>query len=83
MRAHVPPFRRDTLDGLRHLTKQEIACVTLAARGMTDKEIAVELGVVSGTARFHIDNAARKLNAQSRTQTVAMAAQLGLIGPVV
>lgn len=83
MRAHARPFRQDALDGLRHLTKQEIACVTFAARGMTDKEIAVELGVVPGTARFHIDNAARKLNARSRTQAVAIAAQLGLIGSVV
>lgn len=83
MRAHAPPFRQDALDGLRHLTKQEIACVTLAARGMTDKQIAIKLAVVPGTARFHIDNAARKLKAQSRTQTVAIAAQLGLIGSVV
>lgn len=83
MRAHVPPFRQDALDGLRHLTKQEIACVTLAARGMTDKEIALEMEVVPGTARFHVENAARKLNARSRTQAVAIAAQLGLIGSVV
>lgn len=82
MRAHTKPFRQDALDGVRHLTKQEIACVTLAARGMTDKQIAIELEVVPGTARFHIENAARKLNARSRTQTVAIAAQLGLIGSV-
>lgn len=83
MRVHAPPFRQDALDGLRHLTKQEIACMTLAARGMTDKEIGIELGVVPGTARFHIENAAGKLHARSRTQAVAIAAQLGLIGSVV
>lgn len=82
MRAHAQPFDRDALDGLRHLTKQEVACVTFAARGMTDKQIAIELNIVPGTARFHIENAARKLNACSRTQTVAIAAQLGLIGSV-
>lgn len=83
MRLHAPPFSEDALHGLRHLTKQEVACVTYAAQGLTDKQIAIELGVVPGTARFHIDNAARKLKAQSRTQAVAMAAQLGLIGSVV
>ena len=83
MRLHAPPFSEDALHGLRHLTKQEVACVTFAAQGLTDKQIAIELGVVPGTARFHIDNAARKLKAQSRTQAVAMAAQLGLIGSVV
>ncbi|PZQ22616.1 MAG: hypothetical protein DI569_07760 [Sphingopyxis macrogoltabida] len=82
MRAHAQPFRQDALDGMRHLTKQEVACVTFAARGMTDKQIAIELDVVPGTARFHIENAARKLSARSRTQTVAIAAQLGLIGSV-
>lgn len=82
MRAHALPIGQDALDGLRHLTKQEVACVTLAARGMTDKQIAIELDVVPGTARFHIDNATRKLRARSRTQTVAISAQLGLIGSV-
>jgi DNA-binding CsgD family transcriptional regulator len=82
MRAHAPAFSQDALDGLRYLTRQEIACVTLAARGMTDKEIAIDLGVVPGTARFHIDNVGRKLKARSRTQAVAIAAQLGLIGSV-
>lgn len=83
MRVHAQPIRQDALDGLRHLTKQEVACVTLAARGMTDKQIAIELDVVPGTARFHIENAARKFNARSRTQTIAIVAQLGLIGSVV
>lgn len=82
MRAHALPIGQDALEGLRHLTKQEVACVTLSARGMTDKQIAMELGIVPGTARFHMDNAGRKLKAQSRTQTVAIAAQLGLIGSV-
>lgn len=82
MRAHALPIGQGALDGLRHLTRQEVACVTLAARGMTDKQIALELRIVPGTARFHMDNAGRKLNGQSRTQTVAIAAQLGLIGSV-
>ena len=82
MRIHSPPFSEDAIRGLRHLTKQEIACVRLSARGMTDKQIAIELNVVPGTARFHIENAAKKLGARSRTQTVAIAAQLGLIGPI-
>ena len=34
------------------------------------------------TARFHIDNAVRKLGARNRTQAVAIAAQRGLIHPL-
>ncbi len=67
---------------ISHLTRREIDCVTLAGRGLTDKQIAKELGFGPGTARFHIDNAIRKLNAQTRVQAVAKAAQLGLIGSI-
>lgn len=65
-----------------HLTRREIDCVTLAGRGLTDKEIAKKLGFGPGTARFHIDNAVKKLKAKTRVQAVARAAQLGLIGSV-
>lgn len=66
-----------------HLTKREIDCVTLAGQGFSDKQIAIHLQLGPVTARFHIENAARKLHAQTRVQTVAKAAQLGLIGQVV
>jgi DNA-binding CsgD family transcriptional regulator len=68
---------------INYLTRREIECVTLAGRGLTDKEIAKELHFGPGTARFHIDNAVKKLNAQTRVQAVAKAAQLGLIGSIV
>ncbi|MFB9263531.1 autoinducer binding domain-containing protein [Bradyrhizobium erythrophlei] len=71
------------LVSLRHLTKREVDCLTLVARGMSDKEIAIELKIGPGTSRFHIDNASRKLQASNRIQAVARAAQLGLIGSVV
>jgi DNA-binding CsgD family transcriptional regulator len=67
---------------INYLTRREIDCVTLAGRGLTDKQIAKELHVCPGTARFHIDNAVKKLRAQTRVQAVAKAAQLGLIGSI-
>lgn len=67
---------------INYLTRREIECVTLAGRGLTDKEIAKELRLGPGTARFHIDNAIKKLSAQTRVQAVAKAAQLGLIGSI-
>ncbi len=65
-----------------YLTSREIECLTWAARGKTDQEIAVILAFSPSTARFHIENAAQKLNAVTRTQAVAKAAQLGIIGPI-
>jgi DNA-binding CsgD family transcriptional regulator len=67
---------------ISHLTQREVDCVTLAGRGLTDKEIARKLGLGPGTARFHVDNAIKKLKAQTRIQGVAKAAQLGLIGSI-
>ncbi|WP_145987119.1 MULTISPECIES: LuxR C-terminal-related transcriptional regulator [Bradyrhizobium] len=72
----------DVTQAINHLTKREIDCVTLAGRGLTDKQIAKELRFGPGTARFHIDNVMKKLQAQTRVQAVAKAAQLGLIGPI-
>ncbi|MEN3975607.1 LuxR C-terminal-related transcriptional regulator [Emcibacter sp. SYSU 3D8] len=68
--------------GFIYLTSREIECLTWAARGKTDQEIGVILAISPSTARFHIDNATQKLNAVTRTQAVAKAAQLGIIGPI-
>ncbi|WP_163311295.1 helix-turn-helix domain-containing protein, partial [Klebsiella aerogenes] len=60
-------------ESINYLTRREIDCVTLAGQGLTDKEIAKELNFCPGTARFHIDNAIKKLKAQTRVQAVAKA----------
>ncbi len=67
---------------INYLTRRETDCIALAGRGLTDKQIAREVGFCPGTARFHIENATKKLNAQTRVQAVAKAAQLGLIGAI-
>jgi len=66
--------------GFIYLTEREIECLTWAAQGKSDNEIGKILDVSHTTARFHIANAARKLDAVTRTQAVAKAAQLGIIG---
>ena len=68
--------------GFIYLTKREIECLTWAAQGKSDQEIGKILDVSHTTARFHIANAAKKLDAVTRTQAVAKAAQLGIIGPI-
>jgi LuxR family quorum sensing-dependent transcriptional regulator len=57
-----PPF---------HLTAREQDSLRLVAEGKTDWEVSVILGISESTARFHIDNARRKLGAVSRSQAVA------------
>ncbi len=65
-----------------HLSERELECLTWAALGRTDADIGGVIHRAPATARFHIDNAVRKLGARNRTQAVAIAAQRGLIHPL-
>jgi DNA-binding CsgD family transcriptional regulator len=62
------------------LSKREVQCLRWASLGKTDEEIARILGRSCATIRFHIHNAAIKLNAVNRSQTVFKASQLGYLG---
>ncbi len=53
------------------LTGRERDALSLVAEGKTDWEISVILGISESTARFHVDNARRKLGAVTRAQAVA------------
>lgn len=61
------------------LSKREVECLRWAAIGKTDMEISMIMSRSRATVRFHIHNAATKLNAVNRSQTVFKAAQLGYI----
>lgn len=64
------------------LSRREIECLRWAAVGKTDGEIATILSRSCATIRFHIHNAALKLNAVNRSQTVFKAGQLGFLGSI-
>ncbi|MEQ8483742.1 MAG: autoinducer binding domain-containing protein [Pseudomonadales bacterium] len=69
-------------EGSSKLSERELECLTWAALGRTDVEIGAVIHRSPATARFHIDNAVRKLGARNRTQAVAIAAHEGLIHPL-
>ncbi|MCW3848726.1 helix-turn-helix transcriptional regulator [Sphingomonas sp. LB-2] len=69
-----PPAREDVT-----LSVREHDALRYVADGKTDWEIGVILGVSQSTARFHIDNARRKLGAVNRAQAVARMAVRRLI----
>jgi LuxR family quorum sensing-dependent transcriptional regulator len=62
-----------------HLTTRERDSLGFVADGKTDWEIGVILGVSEATARFHVDNARRKLGAVTRAQAVARLVNQGVI----
>ena len=61
------------------LTVRELECLRWTALGKTDAEIGVILSISSRTARFHIENAKRKLGVSTRIQAVAKALKLRAI----
>lgn len=61
------------------LTKREIECLSWAAQGKTDYEIAMILGCSHAGVRYHITKVCVKLNATNRAQSVFKACQLGYL----
>lgn len=75
LRPELLPF------GQTGLSDREREAMLWSADGKTASEIAPILGLTKRTVDFHINNAARKLNARNKTHAVANAMGLGLIDP--
>ena len=61
------------------LTSRELDVVELLATGATNRQIALELAVSSGTVKWHIYNVFRKLDVETRTEAVSAARRRGLV----
>ena len=61
------------------LTPREREVVALLAEGLSNKEIALRLGIAPDTAKFHVARVIDKLDATGRTDAVAHAARRGVI----
>src|SRR5215510_13699815 len=77
------PLADDLLkaDGSGHarLTRRELEVLAAMADGASNKAIARQLGISFHTVKFHVAAILAKLDADSRTEAVAKAAQLGLV----
>ena len=65
--------------GHARLTPRELEVLAAMADGASNKAIARRLGISFHTAKFHVAGILDKLDADSRTEAVAKAAQLGLV----
>jgi two-component system, NarL family, response regulator len=61
------------------LTAREMEVLKCIFHGLTNKEIAYQLGVAENTVKNHINNLMTKLNAKDRTQAAHMALNRGLL----
>jgi NarL family two-component system response regulator LiaR len=64
---------------LEELTDRELQVLVLVAAGRRNREIAELLRVSVKTVEFHLSNILGKLNAQSRTEAVVRAWQVGML----
>ena len=61
------------------LTSREIEILDFAARGYSNKRIAVELGISINTVKFFMSRILTKLDASDRTGAVVLAIKYGII----
>ncbi len=64
------------------LTPRELEVVRLAARGLSNPEIATELFLARGTVKAYMESVLQKLEARNRVEAVMIAARTGLLDDV-
>ncbi|MEM7134889.1 MAG: response regulator transcription factor [Chloroflexota bacterium] len=64
---------------VRKPTPRELDVLRLLVEGLTNIQVARELGITERTVRFHIENLFIRLNVESRTEAVVKAIRLGWI----
>ena len=62
------------------LTARETDTLRLLAKGLSNRDIAAELGIAEVTVKTHVSSILSKLNLQSRTQAALFALKEGLTG---
>jgi DNA-binding NarL/FixJ family response regulator len=70
----------NAVETAEQLTGREVEVLALMARGLANKQIAVELGISEHTVKFHLSSIYTKLGATGRAEAVSIGTRLGLIG---
>ena len=75
----TPFFGRRVKPTIEPITGRELEVLRLLAAGASNRQIAEELVLVTGTVKAHLLNIYRKLDVHNRTQAVARARELSLL----
>lgn len=77
--AHMASRTTDDIPLYEDLTERELAVLSIAGKGYTNKAIGVQLGISDRTVQGHLAKTYHKLRANSRTEAVMKAVSVGLI----
>ncbi|MCA9707887.1 MAG: response regulator transcription factor [Myxococcales bacterium] len=78
-RSPAAAVRRSSEVEVEALTARETEVAELVAAGLSNKQIAEELGISAHTVKFHVNAILSKLDVHSRTEAVVKAMQLGVV----
>lgn len=81
-KRYLPPPVSETLNARvpnSSLSRREVDVIQLIAQGLSNFEIAQQLGISEGTVKWHVSVILARLNVRDRTQAVVLASQRGLI----
>lgn len=74
---------KDNVENLSNLlSPREKECLTWAAKGKTNKEIAIILSLSANSVNSYINSASKKLNTTSKMGAIVLAVSHGLIFPL-
>ena len=74
-----PPEIDENIDMAETLTGREVEILQLLAQGLTNKQIALDLGISAHTVKFHVSSIFGKMGTTNRTETVKLGLKKGLI----
>jgi DNA-binding NarL/FixJ family response regulator len=74
-----PAEKRPTSNGPDQITDRELEVLRLAAQGLSNRDIARQLGISARTVQTHLGNLFNKMSVGSRTEAVMYGLRQGLI----
>ncbi|MCG3139464.1 MAG: Transcriptional regulatory protein DegU [Anaerolineae bacterium] len=83
LREFAKHMNRETVEMSNEdaLSEREKEVLTLAAEGLTNREIAARVNLSENTIKYHFKNILEKLHLRNRAQAVVFAVQSGLLKP--
>lgn len=81
-RQYLPPAVRDSIANRppgSELSPRELQILELIVKGLSNKQIAENLGITEGTVKWHVNAILGRMNVSDRTQAAVAALNRGIV----